>query len=161
MWTSILSKRAFLQKGNIKRFALQVTDHQYFHGLTSETWGNGPFPLTSSDLALSAWEMTILTLSGSKFIDWLHLPHYWIISFNDPHSSDGPQPHFITVQFPRKIAIQVRSPSHPGRYANLTIFASRKRKLAFFWGSLLMIRILLRRYVSELGQDLMTYRTSK
>ena len=24
-------------------------------------------------------------------------------------SSDGPQPHFMTVQFPRKVAIQVRS----------------------------------------------------
>ena len=26
----------------------------------------------------------------------------------DSSSSDGPQPHFITVEFPRKVAIQVR-----------------------------------------------------
>lgn len=44
--------------------------------------------------------------SGSQY----HLPpNLMLFVCPDAYlSSDGPQPHFITIEFPRKVAIQVR-----------------------------------------------------
>ena len=41
---------------------------------------------------------------------WQYAPHTTLVlsAFLDRvSSSDGPQPHFITVEFPRRVAIQV------------------------------------------------------
>lgn len=50
--------------------------------------------------------MVILIPSGSEFV-------LLFLLFKDEAdvftSSDGPQPHFITIEFPRKVAIQVRT----------------------------------------------------
>jgi anaphase-promoting complex subunit 10 len=48
--------------------------------------------------------MTIQKPSGSKLPGSFSLPRCFIAKYN--LSSDGPQPHFITVEFPSKVAIQ-------------------------------------------------------
>jgi hypothetical protein len=42
-------------------------------------------------------------------------------------SSDGPQPHFITVEFPRKMAIQVRASSRFPDVLVLTMYRTNRR----------------------------------
>lgn len=54
--------------------------------------------------------MEIQILSGSKsdLVYEHQRSNNWLCT-----SSDGPQPHFITIEFPRKVAIQVRDASQP------------------------------------------------
>ena len=42
---------------------------------------------------------------------WQYVPLALLHTFSlcNTRSSDGPQPHFVTIEFPRKMAVQVRS----------------------------------------------------
>ena len=42
---------------------------------------------------------------------WQYVPLALLRTFSscNTRSSDGPQPHFVTIEFPRKMAVQVRS----------------------------------------------------
>lgn len=106
----------------------QSGGHQCCHGLTLATSPSGPFPRSSSALDPSACRIRIPTRSGSEFLPLFHsshthtsLPHPSSPD-NPPYpfnSSDGPQPHFITVEFPRKMAIQVGNPTQPNQRRTL------------------------------------------
>ena len=77
-------------------------DHPFFLGLISLRVPSGLFLHSNSASALSVSWMGIQTLSGSKPGQVVYQTIHWLCA-----SSDGPQPHFITIEFPRKVAIQV------------------------------------------------------
>jgi hypothetical protein len=100
---SICESRHF---GLTNRYKPEVQEnHQFFLGLTSLRVPSGPFLHSNSALALSVSWMGIQILSGSK--PGRVYEHHPLSQSSLCTSSDGPQPHFITIEFPRKVAIQV------------------------------------------------------
>jgi hypothetical protein len=72
-------------------------------GLTSDIGPSGPSRLSSSALGQNVFATTIRIRFGSTSVVNIPSP---LVDFRT--SSDGPQPHYITIEFPRKVAIQVR-----------------------------------------------------
>jgi hypothetical protein len=77
-----------------------------FHGQTSLLVQSGLSLPTNLDLVRSVSEMMIQKHSGSEY--QFHSINMYLFSVVNTYSSDGPQPHFITAEFPGKVAIQVR-----------------------------------------------------
>lgn len=73
-----------------------------------------------------------------------------------PRSSDGPQPHFITIEFPRKVAIQVRL-----LHMWSGIITKPTRKSAYFLAFSWTIRILLLRSPFERELAQVIFKTSE
>lgn len=92
--------------------------------VSSFKFGFGPECLQDQDPD-TFWQLS-LTLSHSTSI------HLCLLLKPDnrpfPFSSDGPQPHFITVEFPRKMAIQVRTPHHQRPLLSLLVQRTIRKK---------------------------------
>jgi len=71
-------------------------------------------------------------------------------------SSDGPQPHFITVEFPRKVAVQVSLSGSVLLHASHLVVL---RNSAYISATLKMIPILRLRWLFVLGRALVTSKT--
>lgn len=83
---------------------LQSRMFQFYPGLIFPLLQSGLYPHLNLDSGQNACVTVIPTPSGSRSISYVLQILADFITYN---SSDGPQPHFITIEFPRKVAIQV------------------------------------------------------
>lgn len=97
---------------------IQLVDIRNCHGLTSGILRNGRYPRTSTALGQSVFATETQRHSGSQFSTTWH----WSSQAEKSFSSDGPQPHFITAEFPRKVAMQVFIASTCERSFNIAPF---------------------------------------